>query len=272
MSIETRRELVRVVGDRYRSSTALERTRILDEFVAATGYHRKHAIRVLAATVKPSPPREQPRLHLYDAAVREALIVLWEASDRVCGKRLKPLIPILLEALERHGHLHPAGDIRARLLAVSAATIDRLLAPTRLAVRGRLRRPTTPSVRRAVPVRTFDDWNDPPPGFTEADLVSHCGGSVTGSFVHTLTVTDIASGWTECAALAVREATLVVQGVTTLRGMLPFQLRGLDMDNGSEFLNETMLAYCQEQSIQFTRSRPYRKNDQGGSSRRMARW
>ncbi len=180
MSIETRRELVRVVGDRYRSSTALERTRILDEFVAATGYHRKHAIRVLAATVKPSPPREQPRLHLYDAAVREALIVLWEASDRVCGKRLKPLIPILLEALERHGHLHPAGDIRARLLAVSAATIDRLLAPTRLAVRGRLRRPTTPSVRRAVPVRTFDDWNDPPQGFPEADLVSHCGGSVTG--------------------------------------------------------------------------------------------
>jgi hypothetical protein len=99
MSLETRRELVRVIGERYRASTVLERRRILDEFVAATGYHRKHAIRVLVGRVKPSPPRE-PRLHLYDAAVREALIVLWEASDRVCGKRLKPLIPILLEALE----------------------------------------------------------------------------------------------------------------------------------------------------------------------------
>jgi hypothetical protein len=261
MSLETRRELVRVIGERYRASTSLERGRILDEFVAATGYHRKHAIRVLAGCVKPSPPRE-PRLHLYDAAVREALIVLWEASDRVCGKRLKPLIPILLEALERHGHLHSDREVRARLLKISASTIDRLLAPTRSAVSGRTRRPTTPSVRRAVAVRTFNDWNDPPPGFTEADLVSHCGGSVAGSFVHTLTVTDIASGWTECAALAVREATLVVQGVTRLRGMLPFQLRGLDTDNGSEFLNETMLAYCQEQSIEFTRSRPYRKNDQ----------
>jgi hypothetical protein len=194
--------------------------------------------------------------------VRDALIVLWEASDRVCGERLKPVVPILLDALERHGHLHPEGEVRAQLLTVSAATIDRLLAPTRSAVRGRVRRAATPSVRRAVAVRTFNDWKDPPPGFTEADLVAHCGGSVAGSFVHTLTITDIASGWTECAAVAVREGTLVVEGVTKLRGMLPFRLLGLDTDNGSEFLNETMLAYCREQSIEFTRSRPYRKNDQ----------
>lgn len=261
MSLETRRELVRVIGERYRSSTVSERVRILDEFVAATGYHRKHAIRLLAATAK-TPALREPRLRVYDAAVREVLIVLWEASDRVCGKRLKPLIPVLLEALERHGHLHPEGELRARLLGVSAASIDRLLAPTRAAVRGRVRRPTTPSVRRAVAVRTFSDWNDPPPGFTEADLVAHGGGSATGSYVHTLTITDIASGWTECAALAVRDSSLVVQGVTKLRGVLPFRLLGLDTDNGSEFLNETMLAYCQEQSIEFTRSRPYRKNDQ----------
>lgn len=138
--------MVRVIGERYRSSPAPERTRILDEFVAATGYHRKHAIRVLAARAEPSPPRE-PRLHLYDAAVREALIVLWEASDRVCGKRLKPLIPILLEALERHGHLHPEAEIRARLLTVSAATIDRLLAPD--AVGGQRMPPTPHNTLRA---------------------------------------------------------------------------------------------------------------------------
>ena len=209
MSLTTRKELVRAISDRYTSSTQLQRGRILDEFVAATGYHRKHAIRVLAAKGKTSPPRE-PRLCLYDAAVREALIVLWEASDRVCGKRLKPLIPILLDALQRHGHLHPEGEVRARLLMISAATIDRLLAATRVAIRGRVRRPSKPSVRRAVPVRTFNDWKDPPPGFTEADLVAHCGGRLAGSFVHTLTITDIASGWTECAALAVREGTLVV--------------------------------------------------------------
>ena len=261
MSLATRRELVRVISERYAASAQVERAKILDEFVAATGYHRKHAIRILAAKHRTTAARE-PRLRVYDGAVREALIVLWEASDRVCGKRLKPLIPILLDALERHGHLHPEGEIRARLLMVSAATIDRLLAPTRSSIRGRVRRPATPSVRRAVAVRTFDGWKDPPPGFTEADLVAHCGGSLVGSFVHTLTITDIASGWTECAALAVREGTLVVQGVNRLRGLLPFRLLGLDTDNGSEFLNETMLAYCREQSIEFTRSRPYRKNDQ----------
>ena len=261
MGLATRRELVQAISARYTTSTQLDRVKILDEFVAATGYHRKHAIRVLAGKAT-TPAVREPRLRLCDAAVREALIVLWEASDRVCGKRLKPLIPILLDAMARHGHLHPEGEVRERLLAVSAATIDRLLAPTRSAVRGRVRRAATPSVRRAVPVRTFNDWKDPPPGYTEADLVAHCGGSLSGSFVHTLTVTDIASGWTECGALAVREGALVVAGVTRLRGMLPFQMLGLDTDNGSEFLNETMLAYCREQSIEFTRSRPYRKNDQ----------
>ncbi len=261
MTLATRRELVHSIRQRYLASTHAERARILDEFVAATGYHRKHAIRVLVGKAKPSLPRE-PRLRLYDAAVRDALIVLWEASDRICGKRLKPLIPILLAAMEQHGHVHPEGEVRARLLGASAATIDRLLAPTRSSVRGRVRRPATPSLRRAIPVRTFSDWNDPPPGFTEADLVAHCGGSLAGSFVHTLTITDIASGWTECAALAIREGSLVVENVTKLRGMLPFKLLGLDTDNGSEFLNETMLAYCREQSIEFTRSRPYRKNDQ----------
>lgn len=258
MGLATRRELVQAISARYTTSTQLDRVKILDEFVAATGYHRKPAIRVLAGKAT-TPAVREPRLRLYDAAVREALIVLWEASDRVCGKRLKPHIPILLDAMARHGHLHPEGEVRERLLAVSAATIDRLLAPTRSAVRGRVRRAATPSVRRAVPVRTFNDWKDPPPGFTEADLVAHCGGSLSGSFVHTLTVTDIASGWTECGALAVREGSLVVAGVTRLRGMLPFQMLGLDTDNGSEFLNETMLAYCREQSIEFTRSRPCRK-------------
>jgi len=199
MGLATRRELVHAVSERYTASTQLDRVRILDEFVEATGYHRKHAIRVLAGKPR-SRSALEPRLRLYDAAVREALIVLWEASDRVCGKRLKPLIPILLDAMARHGHLHPEGEVRQRLLAISAATIDRLLAPTRAAVRGRVRRPATPSVRRAAAVRTFNDWKDPPPGFTEADLVAHCGGSLAGSFVHTLTVTDIASGWTAWTA------------------------------------------------------------------------
>ncbi len=149
------------------------------------------------------------------------------------------------------------------MLAVSPATIDRLLAPTREAVRGKRRRPRKPSVARAsVPIRTANDWNEPPPGFMEADLVAHCGGSMAGSVAHTLVLTDIASGWTECVALAVREGSLVVDGVDRLYDAMPFPLLGIDTDNGGEFINEAMVEFCAKRGIEFTRSRPYRKNDQ----------
>lgn len=265
ISLAGRHELVRAVGDRYQGGTPEGKGRILDEFVALTGYHRKHAIRLLSgapAAGSPLPPRpDRPRL--YDEAVRQALIVLWEASDRVCGKRLKPLLPVLLPALERHGHVSLDQGVRARLLLVSAATIDRMLAGPRATMGGRRARPkTTPAVRRRIPVRTFADWHEPAPGFFEVDFVVHCGESMAGSFASTLVLTDIASGWTECVALLVREASLVVDALDRLRGALPFPLRGIDTDNGSEFVNESLITFCTDHAIEFTRSRPYRKNDQ----------
>lgn len=261
VSMQARQELIQAIGERYRASSRQEKLHILDEFVAVTGYHRKHSIRLLN-TAAVAASRRRPRLRLYDEAVRDALIVLWEASDRVCGKRLKPLLPVLLEALERHGHLRLDGVVRAKLRAASASTLDRLLAEPRGAV-GR-RRPTraAPGVRRIIPVRTFADWKQPLPGYMEADLVAHGGESIEGSFAHTLVLTDIASGWTECVALAVREGSLVVEALERLRTAMPFPLRGFDTDNGSEFINEAVLAYCTEAGIEFTRSRPYRKNDQ----------
>ena len=265
ISLAGRHELVRAVGDRYQGGTPEGKGRILDEFVALTGYHRKHAIRLLSgapAAGSPLPPRpDRPRL--YDEAVRQALIVLWEASDRVCGKRLKPLLPVLLPALERHGHVSLDQGVRARLLLVSAATIDRMLAGPRATMGGRRARPkTTPAVRRRIPVRTCADWHEPAPGFFEVDFVVHCGESMAGSFASTLVLTDIASGWTECVALLVREASLVVDALDRLRGALPFPLRGIDTDNGSEFVNESLITFCTDHAIEFTRSRPYRKNDQ----------
>jgi hypothetical protein len=122
-----------------------------------------------------------------------------------------------------------------------------------------------------VPVRTFDDWHDPPPGFVEADLVAHSGPVARGSFVQTLVLTDIATGWTECAPLLVREQRLLTEVLGELRKLLPFPLLGLDTDNDSVFMNETVRNYCQQVGIEFTRCRPYRKNDQLGWSRRMAR-
>ena len=258
-----RDELVVAIAKRYGGGLRWEKVRILDEFVAVTGYHRKHAMRLLrqGRPAKRSGPRLARRV--YDEVVREALVVLWEASDRVCGKRLKPLLPVLIEGMEQHGHLQLAGDVRGALLRVSAATIDRALRRVREQAGGPPRRRAVPSaVRRDVPVRTFSDWQDPPPGFFEADLVAHSGPKASGSFVQTLVLTDIATGWTECAPLLVRGQGLLVEVLTEVREHLPFAVLGFDTDNDSVFMNETVQEYCRMAGIEFTRCRPYRKNDQ----------
>ena len=263
VSMVTRDELVAATVERYGKGRRSEKGRILDEFVAITGFHRKHAVRVLRGARATLRAASRPERRIYDEAVREALIVLWEASDRVCGKRLKALAPVLVEAMERHGHLELASEIRTRLLAMSAATMDRALRSVRVQV-GRTQRRTAPSsgVRRSIPVRTFADWQDPPPGFAEADLVAHSGPSASGSFVQTLVLTDIATGWIELAPLLVREQGLLREVLGEVRKLLPFALLGFDTDNDSVFMNETVRDYCQAEGITFTRCRPYRKNDQ----------
>src|SRR6516225_4004373 len=175
ISMAARQELVQAIRGRYRTGSADGKGRILDEFVALTGYHRKHAIRVLNGLTGTRTSTRRGRLRLYDEAVHQALVVFWEASDRICGKRLKPLLPVLLPALERHGHLSLDPTIRAGLMAVSAATIDRMLSGVRASAGGRRRAKTTPGIRRSIAVRTFADWHDPVPGFLEADLVVHSG-------------------------------------------------------------------------------------------------
>jgi len=264
VSMATRDELVAATSERYARSDRAERSRILDEFVAVTGFHRKHAARLLGGGLQGRRVGPRPSRRVYDDAVCEALIVLWKASDRICGKRLKPLVPTLVEAMERHGHLQLTPEVRVGLLSISAATIDRSLRVVRGQSGGRTRRRSPPSaaIRRSVPVRTFTDWQDPPPGFFEADLVAHSGPRPSGSFVQTLVLTDIATGWTECAPLLVREQGLLTEVLTELRKLLPFDLLGFDTDNDSVFMNETVRDYCQATGIAFTRCRPYRKNDQ----------
>ena len=260
----TRKELTEALRARYRSATFGDRIKILDEFVALTGYHRKHAIRLLgeeAAGAKAAPVRNR----LYDEAVRQALTLLWEAADRVCGKRLKALIPILVDAMERHGHLDLDPVIRAKVLQVSAATIDRALAPTRQHIDGqrKRRKGVGAAIRRSIPVRTFADWRDPPPGFFEIDMVEHCGGVKTdGDFVHTLTLTDIASGWTECVSMRMRNQMLVIEALDKVATDLPFAMLGVDSDNDSAFMNQTVFDYCKGLGLEQTRSRAYKKNDQ----------
>jgi hypothetical protein len=259
----TRRELTSVIRLRYETADRSTKRTILDEFVKVTGYHRKHAIRILTMESGSQP---QPRVgrRIYQEAVKEALIVLWEASDRICGKRLKASLPLLVMAMERHGHLQLDDGVKKQLLTMSAATIDRLLRAVREQASGGRKRKSTRVTRvgKLVPVRTFGDWGEVGPGFLEIDLVVHCGTRVVGSFVHSLVLTDIVSGWTECVALPVREQALIVEAINGLRQRLPFPLMGLDTDNDSAFMNDTLWDYCQKQGIVFTRSRAYHKNDQ----------
>lgn len=259
----TRRELIEAVGERYRKGTGENRRTILDEFVEVTGYHRKHAIRLFRRVRKEGKQPRGAAKRIYDEATQQALIVLWEAADRICGKRLRPLIPILIEAMERHGHLKLDADVHRSLLEVSAATIDRLLSKIRESAKGvRRKRGIATALRRSIPIRTFADWKDPAPGYMEADLVAHSGGSMAGSIVHSFALTDVATGWTECIALLARDQTMIVDALSRLRDRLPFPLSGFDTDNDAVFINETVLDYCRQNQIEFTRSRAYRKNDQ----------
>ena len=167
-----------------------------------------------------------------------------------------------MDSMERHGHLKLDPEVRSLLFSASAATLDRLLKPIRTTAGSRRRRRRRPSMGRQIPVRTFNDWNRPPPGFLEIDLVAHCGGSLSGSFIHSLVATDICTGWTEAVPLLAREQSLVVEGLEAIARQLPFQVLGIDSDNDSAFINGTLVQYCAQWGIEFTLSRAYRKNDQ----------
>jgi len=261
ISKETRTELLEALRERYRSAPKQDKSRILDEFVAVAGCDRKHAVRLLASVDRVLPMGPCLPRRTYDEAVREALIVLWEAADRICGKRLKAALPGLVTALEQHGHLSLDATVRECLLAVSAATIDRLLASVRSNSARRKRRKTAKPSKQ-IAVRTFADWKEPAPGYLEVDFVSHGGSSMQGVFLWSLAATDVCSGWTEVVPLLAREQSLVVEGLEVIRRQLPVPVLGIDTDNDSAFINDTLLAYCQQQKLEFTRSRAYQKNDQ----------
>src|SRR5215207_540953 len=267
ISMGARREVLSAVAERYWSAGRMEKGRILDALCRTTGWHRKHAVRalrrrVVEKTAESHAARERKRR--YGVTIKDALMALWEASDRVCGKRLVAMIPTLLPALEQHGRLQLSEGEQAQLLAVSAATIDRILGDVKVAAAGGRRRRVGfySAVRRQVPIRTFNDWKDPAPGFCEIDMVAHGGTSVAGSFIQTLTMVDVATGWTECLPLLTREGALVVEAMKRAQSLFPWLILGADFDNDSAFMNEVVVPWCRAQKIEVTRSRAYKKNDQ----------
>lgn len=262
MSFRSKRELLLQTAPRYQQATENEKVAMLNEFVAATGYARKYAIRLLNHPAGVHLEIERPRPRRYGREVQEALHLAWGAANRICAKRLIPFLPTLVDSLERHGHLQLSSEIRIQLLSLSPATADRLLRPHRTGPRGLSTTRAGTLLKKQIPVRTFQGWNDTRPGFLEIDLVAHCGTQAEGAYLYTLTLTDVATGWTECLPLVHRDQASVIQALSRARQLLPFAILGLDTDNGGEFINAELLAYCEQEHITFTRGRSHRSNDQ----------
>ncbi len=259
-----KRHLTQALHPHYRTARRAEKAQILDAFVKATGYHRTYAITLLRHGPPHRRTQRRGRRVRYDRPVVEALHRLWEASGCLCSKRLRPFLAPLLEALRRCGELQLAPAVEAALLRMSTATIDRKLAPYRRQPKPRGLTTTRPGslLKQHIPVRTFAQWDERRPGFTELDLVAHCGESTQGQYVQSLAVVDIATAWFEPRAVVNRSQRRVFGALTTVRDRLPFPLLGIDADNDSAFINTNLIAYCRAQRLTFTRSREYRKNDQ----------
>lgn len=264
MTLKARMELANSIRPHYLEANWQEKRSLLDGFALATGYSRKHAITVLGRRKPVSGEKgKRRRQRTYDEAVKETLVKVWLASNRLCSKRLVPFLPELVERLEYFGHLEVAPDIRSKLLSLSVSTTDRLLKEEKKKY-GRPRGTTRPGrlLKKHIPVRTFAEWTENAPGFLEGDLVAHCGGVAKGLFLNTLTVTDIFTQWVEFAVLEGKSEEVTKAGICEIQSLLPFELKGFDSDNGSEFMNFGIFEWCEEQGVTFTRSREYRKNDQ----------
>lgn len=264
MSQRSKREMIEAIRPRYLKANRAGKHKILDEFIETTGYHRKYAIRVLKHGPKPKGLKKPGRKKIYQGKVVEVLEKIWEIYGRICSKRLHPFLPEGVQILERCNELHLSPEIKHLLLNMSRATIDRCLKKARFTHPQHGISTTKPGslLKKAIPIRTFTPWEDEHPGFLEIDLVAHCGSSVEGIYLNTLTATDLATGWTECLALPNKTQAAVSAAIELLRQNLPFPLLGLDSDNGSEFINDNLFRYCLSEEITFTRSRPYKKNDQ----------
>jgi hypothetical protein len=276
LTMKQRQAVTAVTVQRYRQGSKKVKRQILDEFCETTGYSRGYARfvlrnhgrqvwlrgkRVVVGDARQRQQRLKPRY--YDEQVVQALSKLWQLLNYLCGKRLVAIMPELIAKLEQFDELRLTALTKEKLLHISAASVDRLLQPERRKHQLRGRAHTKPGtlLKHQIPIRTFAEWDEAQPGFAEIDLVAHDGGLALGDYCQTLDLTDVCTGWTETEAVPNKAQVWVFEAIQTIRARLPFPLRGLDSDNGSEFVNKELLRYCQKERLTFTRARPYRKND-----------
>lgn len=264
LTLAERRAITETTAVRYHRARKWEKSRILDELCANTGWHRSHARKALTAALAPKVVAVRgPRPVIYGPEVIAALTVCWTVLGMPAGKRLAPMLTELVAVLRHFRELAITDETATLLVSMSAATIDRRLADERAKhkIRGRVGTKPGSILKSQIPVRTWAQWDDAVPGFVEIDTVFHDGGNRGGGHAFTLTVTDIATGWTESRSLRDRTAKTVVAALNRICAAMPFPVVGVDCDNGSEFINEDLLAWCQDRRITFTRSRPGNKND-----------
>ena len=261
MGRKSKWEYLKAIYTRYRKASKELRTLILNEFCQVCGYHRKYAIRLLNGPAPQKPTTiHKTRPPSYSARVISVLSMIWEAAGYPCSQRLKALLPVWLPWAQKRFSL--SAQLQNKLLSISPSTIDRRLKAKRRLLKKRLYGRTKPGtlLKHHIPIKT-DSWNVTTPGFTETDLVSHSGNSASGDFIHSLNVTDIHSTWVESRAVMGKGQTGVLEAMKEIEQALPFKLLGIDSDNGSEFINFHLKAFCDQQKIQFTRGRPYKKDD-----------
>jgi len=262
MGGKTRWDYLKAIYVRYQKVSKPLRARILDEFCQVCDYNRKYAIRLLNGPTPQKPKTITPkgRRHTYGSKMISALTAIWEAAGYPCSVRLKALLPLWLPwAIKRLGL---TVEMQKQLLAISPATIDRRLKGKRGQLKTRLYGRTKPGtlLKHHIPIKT-DNWDVKTPGFTEIDLVSHSGNSASGEFLHSLNVTDIHTTWVESRAVMGKSQIAVLNAMRDIAQALPFKLLGIDSDNGSEFINYHLKTFCDQKSIQLTRGRPYKKDD-----------
>ena len=264
MDMQARKEYRGVVRERYwKTRSKKEKSRILDEYCVNTGHARKYAIRKLRARENPDKKPKQRRKPVYDGEVTAALARIWEVFDYPCGQRLKPLIERETARLRAFGELSISDEVASKLKRISAATIDRKLKHQKEVLHllwSRGGHKPGSALKQKIAVR-LTDWDTAKVGYIEADLVFHCGASTLGEHICTVSATDVSSGWWEGEPILGKSQDRCFRALKEIRQRCPFLWKGLDCDNGGEFINEILYKYCAKEKLEFTRSRPGHKND-----------
>ena len=265
LTMADRKSLTHVFVERYRYASKREKNVLLNEFIEYTGFNRNYAARILrkALSCPETIPPIRRRRRIYDPAAKTALEKLWRISDYLCGKRLVAVIPELMRKCARFHEFEIDPATQEKLTKISAATIDRLLAPDRrkLGRKGSSMTKGTSYLIDRIPVKTFTEWKDSPAGCVQMDLVAHNGGNVYGGFLYTLDATDIHTSWTVCTLIRDKTMPEMLKALDAMMASFPFPLRSIHSDNGSEFINDFVLAFAKNHQLVFTRGRPYKKND-----------